>query len=109
MSEPVGEQPGTGPVRADGMHRLVTGGVGEDDAWHRARTTCTACGSVDLVDEGFLTSRGPGMTGHVEWVGDPPSTEIFGFAAVDHAARHPVRAFRCRECRHLELFAEEHE
>ncbi|WP_281963982.1 hypothetical protein [Serinicoccus marinus] len=97
------------PARGDGMHRLVTGAVGDDDAWQRARTTCTACGSVGLVDEGFLTGRGDGTTGHVEWVGEPPSTEIFGFAALDQAARHPVRALRCRECRHLELFAEEHE
>ncbi|WP_298749400.1 hypothetical protein [uncultured Serinicoccus sp.] len=103
------EPPGSEPVRADGMHRLVTGGVGEDDAWHRARTTCTACGSGDLMDEGFLTSRGNGTTGHVEWVEEPPSTDIFGFAALDGVTRHPVRAFRCRECRHLELFAEEHE
>ncbi len=89
------------------MHRLA-GSAGED-LWSKARSTCTACGSDGLLDEGVLTGRGDGMTGHLEWVGEPPSTEIFGFAAVDQSARYPVRAFRCRECRHLELFAEEPE
>ena len=107
MSGPVGEQPGTGPVRADGMHRLGSSAPG--DRWQQARSTCTACGSQGLLDEGFLSDTGEGAKGFVRWVVGARDTSFFGGLSSWGADRYLVRAFRCRECRHLELFAEEHE
>lgn len=88
---------------------MIRLGADGPDLWQRARSRCTACGSEGLQDEGHLTAGGDGVLGHVDWVGEPPATHIFGFTALDEAARHRVRALRCRECRHLELFAEDPE
>ena len=61
------EGPGSEPVRADGMHRLGAPASGQD-AWQRARSTCSACGTVGLLDEGFLDDTGEGARGYVRWV-----------------------------------------
>ena len=101
------QQPGPEPVRADGMHRLGPSAPG--DRWRQARSTCTACGSEGLLDEGWLSDTGEGATGFVRWVTGARDTSFFGGLSSVGAERFLVRAFRCRECRHLELFAEEHE
>ena len=101
------DEPGAEAVPADGMHRLGAGGAG--DQWQRARSTCTACGSHQLLDEGFLADTGEGAKGYVRWVAGARDTGLFGGWSSMGSERFLVRAFRCRECRHLELFAEEHE
>lgn len=84
-------------------------GRGGGDLWQRARSRCSACGSVGLLDEGFLADTGEGAKGYVRWVDSPRDTSLFGGFSSMGADKFLVRAFRCRECRHLELFAEERE
>lgn len=74
--------------------------------WARARSRCTACGSEGLLDEGFLADTGEGAKGYVRWVAGARDTSLLGGFASLGAERLLVRAFRCRECNHLELFAE---
>lgn len=107
----VGPEPASLP--ADGMMRL--GGTGRGpaprsgDLWRAARSRCTACGSEGLLDEGFLADTGEGARGYVRWVDSPRDTSLFGGFSSMGADKFLVRAFRCRECRHLDLFAEERE
>lgn len=104
MTEPA--DPGTasgGQQRADGYLRLGHDGR---TGWERARSRCTACGSEGLLDEGFLADTGEGAKGYVRWVGSPRDTSLFGGFSTLNAPKLLVRAFRCRECNHLELFAE---
>lgn len=96
MSEPSG--PG-------GMTPLGGPGAG-GDLWQQARSRCTACGAVGLLDEGFLSDTGEASRGYVRWVDAPRDTSLFGGFSSLGANTFLVRAFRCRECRHLELFAE---
>lgn len=81
-------------------------GGGGTSGWDRARARCTVCGSEGLLDEGFLADTGEGAKGYVRWVGGARDTSIFGGFSSLNAPRLLVRAFRCRECNHLELFAE---
>lgn len=91
------DQPGPGP-EAERAPRV--------DLWQRARSTCTACGSEGLLEEGYLGDTGGG--GHTRWIGTAHSGGMFGGVSFG-APKFLVRAFRCRECRHLELFAEDPE
>ncbi|WP_134773414.1 hypothetical protein [Ornithinimicrobium flavum] len=106
MSQP----PAPGPMSPDpglgtpGMTPL--GGRGAD-LWQQARSRCTACGSEGLLHEGYLADTGESAKGYVRWVGAPRDTSLFGSFSSMGADKFLVRAFRCRECRHLELFAEE--
>ena len=84
---------------------LRLGGEGAS-GWRRARSRCTACGSEGLLDEGFLADTGEGAKGYVRWVAGARDTSLLGGFASLGAERLLVRAFRCRECNHLELFAE---
>ncbi|WP_202879508.1 hypothetical protein [Serinicoccus kebangsaanensis] len=74
--------------------------------WEQARSTCTACGAVGLLDEGYLSDMASG--GHIAWIGKAHTGGMFGGAWFG-VPKLLVRAFRCRECRHLELFAEDPE
>lgn len=107
---PVGGTPGPEPdLPPDGMVRLGGSGQPPQDRWKQARSRCTACGSEGLLDEGYLTDTGDGAKGYVRWVNSPRDTGLFGGFSSMGASRFLVRAFRCRECRHLELFAEDRE
>lgn len=81
-------------------------GSGGPSGWQRARSRCTACGSEGLLDEGFLADTGEGAKGYVRWVSGARDTSLFGGFSSLNAPKMLVRAFRCRECNHLELFAE---
>ncbi|MFX0539706.1 hypothetical protein ACQBAT_08335 [Ornithinimicrobium sp. Y1847] len=87
------------------MSEPLGGGAGS--GWHRSRERCTACGSERMLDEGFLADTGEGSRGYVRWVNSPRDTGIFGGFSSVGAERFLVRAFRCRECNHLELYAEQ--
>ncbi|GAA5163139.1 hypothetical protein [Ornithinimicrobium tianjinense] len=79
---------------------------GGPSGWERARSRCTACGSEGLLDEGFLEDTGEAAKGYVRWVQGARDTGFLGGFASMGSPRLLVRAFRCRECNHLELFAE---
>jgi hypothetical protein len=100
----LGEPPGGGAAGSPPPH-----GAAGAPGWERARSRCTACGSQGLLDEGYLTDTGEGAKGYVRWVNSPRDTGLFGGFSSMGASRFLVRAFRCRECRHLELFAEDRE
>lgn len=91
------------------MARLGEGVATGADRWRLARSTCTACGSAGLLDEGFLEDTGQGAKGYTRWVEGARDTSFLGGFSSMGAPRFLVRAFRCRECRHLQLFAEEPE
>ena len=104
MTEPTGPDASPpDPRSADGYLRLGSDGA---SGWQRARSRCTACGSEGLLDEGFLADTGEGAKGYVRWVAGARDTSVFGGFSSIGATRLLVRAFRCRECNHLELFAE---
>ena len=81
-------------------------GGGAASGWDRARSRCTVCGSQGLLDEGFLEDTGESAKGYVRWVEGPRDTGFLGGLSSMGRHRLLVRAFRCRECNHLELFAE---
>lgn len=93
-------------VAQDGFLRVGSSGGQEAAGWAQARSRCTACGSQGLLSEGYLEDTGEGAKGYVRWVGGPRDTSFFGGWSTLSADRFLVRAFRCRECNHLELFAE---
>ena len=78
----------------------------EPSGWDRARSRCTACGAVGMLDEGYLDDTGEAAKGYVRWVNSPRDTSLLGGFSSMGAERLLVRSFRCRECWHLELFAE---
>ena len=85
------------------MPRL--GGVEGGSLWERSRRRCPACGSEGLLDEGNLrVKERPGSV--VEWVG-PSSSDRFHFGFATDSEALPLRARRCRECRHVVFFAED--
>lgn len=88
---------------------MIRLGADGPDLWQRARSRCTACGGQGLLDEGYLSDTGEGAKGFVRWVVGARDTSFFGGLSSIGAERFLVRAFRCRECRHLELFAEDPE
>lgn len=104
MSEEPGA-PGAVGGQQDG-YLNVGGGAASADGWRRARSRCTTCGSEGMLDEGFLEDTGESSKGYVRWVEGARDTGFFGGFATMGAPRLLVRAFRCRECNHLELFAE---
>ncbi|SOC54472.1 hypothetical protein [Ornithinimicrobium cerasi] len=81
-------------------------GGGGPSGWDRARSRCTVCGSVGLLAEGFLEDTGESAKGYVRWVEGARDTGFLGGFSSMGRPRLLVRAFRCRECNHLELFAE---
>ena len=97
---------GSGDPEPDRGGMAPLGGSGAD-LWQQARSRCTACGSSGMLDEGYLADTGESAKGYVRWVGAPRDTSLFGGFSSMGAEKFLVRAFRCRECRHLELFAEE--
>ena len=103
MSEPTTPPPPEGSQ--DGYLRVGQQGGGRS-AWDRARSTCTACGAQGMFSEGFLEDTGESAKGYVRWVDSPRDTGFFGGLSTMGATRLLVRAFRCRECNHLDLFAE---
>lgn len=86
------------------MGEVPLGGAGP--GWERARSRCTTCGAEGLLDEGYLEDTGQGAKGYVRWVRGARDTGVFGGFSTMGNERLLVRAFRCRECNHLELFAE---
>lgn len=92
----------------DGYLRVGQSGPssGGGGGWEKARSTCTACGSQGLLDEGYLDDTGESSRGYVRWVEGARDTSFLGGFASIGSTRLLVRAFRCRECNHLELFAE---
>lgn len=103
MSGPGGPDPHPHPRTREGHLRL--GGEGRS-GWERARSRCTACGAEGLLDEGYLADTGESSKGYVRWVQGARDTGLFGGFSSMGAPKLLVRAFRCRECNHLELFAE---
>lgn len=87
----------------DELPRL--GGAAAGPGWSRARDRCLACGADGLLDEGYLRVRTP-QGAQVEWVGSTSTADFhFGFAAPRDA--FPLWARRCRECRHVQFYAED--
>ncbi|GAA0252622.1 hypothetical protein [Cryptosporangium japonicum] len=66
--------------------------------------TCTGCGAQEF-DEGFLEDGGESSRGYTRWIEGPLQRGIFGGARTMGKPRREVRAFRCRQCGHLELYA----
>ena len=96
----------SGPAGGRDGYLRVGGPSGRASAWERARSRCTACGAEGLLDEGFLEDTGESAQGYVRWVAGARNTGLFGGFSTMGAPRVLVRAFKCRECNHLELFAE---
>ncbi len=67
---------------------------------------CTNCGAGGL-EPGFITDSGEGSQGFSRWVQGALQRGPFGGAKVLGRPKWQVNAFRCPECRHLELFASE--
>ena len=80
-------------------------GGGESELWRRARERCLACGSEGLLDEGYLAVKDRMTNAEVLWVG-PPTTTDFHFGFQSEREEFPLRARRCRECRHVVFIAE---
>lgn len=102
------EEPAPADGAQDGYLRVGDGATtpGRGGGWEKARSTCTACGAQGLLDEGWLEDTGESSRGYVRWVEGARDTGFFGGFSAMGASRILVRAFRCRECNHLELFAE---
>jgi hypothetical protein len=66
---------------------------------------CSACQAVGL-EPGFLEDAGESSRGYTRWIPGPLQTGIFGGAKVMGKQRHPVSAYRCGECGHLDLYVE---
>lgn len=100
--------PPTSDGGRDGYLRVGEDAVGGAAAagWEKARSTCSACGAVGMLTEGFLDDTGESSRGYVRWVDGPRDTSFFGGFSSMGATRLLVRAFRCRECNHLDLYAE---
>ncbi|TMQ90100.1 hypothetical protein ETD83_36920 [Actinomadura soli] len=64
---------------------------------------CTWCASANL-QEGFVDDIGTAR-GFSSWVPGPLERGPLGGARVAGKQRLPIRAFRCADCSHLELFA----
>lgn len=88
------------------MSEEVRLGGGAGTGWDRVRSRCTVCGAEGMLDEGFLEDTGQGAKGYVRWVRGARDTNLLGGLSSMGAERLLVRAFRCRECNHLQLFAE---
>ena len=64
--------------------------------------SCSWCGH-DVLEPGFMLDNGGARYG--QWVRGPLEIGIMGNAKVIGRDRVAVRAFRCVQCSHLELFA----
>ena len=95
-----------GYLRVGGDTGVDRAGAGGAAGWEKARSTCSACGAVGMLTEGFLDDTGESSRGYVRWVDGPRDTSFFGGFSSMGATRLLVRAFRCRECNHLDLYAE---
>ena len=66
---------------------------------------CTQCGNPNL-DDGFVEDSGQNTRGFARWIAGPLELGPFGGAKRLGRRRHPILAFRCTECGHLELFVD---
>jgi hypothetical protein len=65
---------------------------------------CTQCGGLEFA-EGFVSDLGQGALGFGQWIAGPIQTGVFGNAKVRGRTRIALRAYRCANCSHLEIFA----
>jgi hypothetical protein len=56
------------------------------------------------LEEGFIEEWGQGGGGYTRWISGPIKRGLLG-ARTRGRSRRPIDAFRCPNCRHLELFA----
>lgn len=66
--------------------------------------SCSACGHEEL-EPGFLTDTGA-RPGYGRWVRGRLETGVLGGAKLFGRDRVDVQAYRCTQCNHLELYAE---
>ncbi|MFB9831382.1 hypothetical protein [Actinoallomurus acaciae] len=66
---------------------------------------CTYCGATGL-EPGFVRDAGEGSQGFARWVEGALRRGVFGGAKVMGRPQWEIDVYRCPQCRHLELFAE---
>jgi hypothetical protein len=67
---------------------------------------CTICGDQHL-EAGFIEDTGQSAMGYARWIQGSLQRGIFGGAKRLGRLRREIRAFRCQQCGHLELFTGE--
>jgi hypothetical protein len=63
---------------------------------------CTQCGNVNF-EEGFLADDVESSPGLSRWIPGTPVRGLLGTLKLAGRRRHPIAAFRCTVCHHLEL------
>jgi hypothetical protein len=67
-----------------------------------AGPACSACGSS--TEPGFLEDMGESSQGYTRWIPGALQRGLFGGAKKMGKERFAVAAWRCRTCRHLDLY-----
>jgi hypothetical protein len=64
---------------------------------------CSRCGSP--TEPGFILDATLGGFTIARWIAGEPKRRLLGDLTVVGEESHPLQAFRCSRCGHLELFA----
>jgi hypothetical protein len=81
---------------------MSTGNVGSELPGGGPRQ-CAQCGNAHFED-GFVADSVESSPGLTRWIPGDPVRGLLGVLKLSGRRRHPILAFRCTVCHHLELF-----